>query len=238
MDRKIQQLSKVIFHLNAKGEDAETNLMGHASTYENEVEGILREASERVRRFNAACAHKNDTKIVEQKVREVELKFESQKRAAFREFDEFKRKATAAQAMVKQEADARVSAMQRELDLMKRDFSAKMKQFAEVMEAHEKRSGEGSRELKELRKKSSSELAEVVKKHNAKYNEMLAQRLMEEEAAKKVKSIGREVAGCRASCPAKSNLPHPPSGGRAQSRSQKLVACRLQIGVDRFKDAT
>ena len=61
---------------------------------------------------------------------------------------------------------------------------ARCPRFAQVMESMEKKSGEGNREVKEVKKKAQSELAEVVRKHNAKFNEMLAQRLVEEEAAK------------------------------------------------------
>lgn len=186
MDRKIQQLSKVIFHLNAKGDEGTANLSSMVNNYENEVEGILRDASERVRKFNAACSHASDVKLIEQKVREVEAKYEAQKRAALKEFEEQKRKLAASQSAIKQEAEARVASLQRELDAQKREFAAKMKQFTDVMESLEKRSGEGSKELKELKRRNTLELAEVVKKHNAKYNDMLAQRLMEEEAAKQV----------------------------------------------------
>ena len=51
--------------------------------------------------------------------------------------------------------------------------------------------------MKEAKKKSQTELAEVVRKHNAKYNEMLAQRLVEEEAAKEaaVMAAGLEWEG-------------------------------------------
>ena len=141
MDRKIQQISKVIYHLNAKDEDADS-LPGSANTYENEIEGILRDASERVRQFHAACSHKNDVNLVEKKVREVEQRYEQQKRAALKEFEEYKRKATAQQATAKQEAEAKVGALQRELDTQKRDFSAKMKQFVEVRRCSPHRSAQ------------------------------------------------------------------------------------------------
>ena len=68
-----------------------------ASTNENEIEGILRDASERVRRFQAAAQHKEDAKELQQKVSEVEAKYEAQRRAAYREFDEFKRRAQTSQ---------------------------------------------------------------------------------------------------------------------------------------------
>ena len=56
IERKVQQLTKVIYHLNAKGDDA-GDVGNTAASYENEIEGILRDAGERVKRFQAAAAH-------------------------------------------------------------------------------------------------------------------------------------------------------------------------------------
>lgn len=93
MDRKVQQLTKVIYHLNAKGEEAANDLGEKAAQYENEIEGILREAGERVKRFQAACSHTTDAKVISDKVREVEVKYEMQKQRALREMEEFKKRA-------------------------------------------------------------------------------------------------------------------------------------------------
>lgn len=70
-----------------------------------------------------------------------------------------------AQASVKAEAEARISHLTRELETQKRDFAEKMRQFAEVTEALEKRVGDTSKGEK---KRAANELAEVVRKHNAK----------------------------------------------------------------------
>ena len=93
IERKVQQLTKVIYHLNAKSEDG-GELGDTASSYENEIEGILRDASERVKRFQAAAAHSTDEKLIVEKVREVELKYEQQKQRALKEMAEFKTRAT------------------------------------------------------------------------------------------------------------------------------------------------
>ena len=55
MSKKVQQLTKVIYHLNAKGEDAD-DVPGQAQTYENEIEAILRDAGDRVKRFQASIS--------------------------------------------------------------------------------------------------------------------------------------------------------------------------------------
>jgi hypothetical protein len=96
MERKMQQLTKVIYHLNSKSEDP-GELGDQAASYENEIEGILRDAGERVKRFQAACSHTQDTKLIESKVHDVEVKYEMQKQRALKEMEEFKRRAKDAQ---------------------------------------------------------------------------------------------------------------------------------------------
>ena len=93
----MQQLTKVIYHLNSKAEEP-GELGDQAASYENEIEGILRDAGERVKRFQAACSHATDTKLIESKVHEVEVKYEMQKQRALKEMEEFKRRAKDAQA--------------------------------------------------------------------------------------------------------------------------------------------
>lgn len=218
IERKMQQLTKVIYHLNARGDDA-GELGDTSASYENEIEGILRDAGDRVKRFQQAASHDMDSKAIAEKVREVELKYEAQKQRALKEMDEFKRRAKDAQGLVRREADERIGVMAKELDACKKEFAQKLKQFAEVTEQLEKRAGD---KVGGEKKKSANELADVVRKHNAKcaslrsappphhithalpaavccsphcsppsslyacvrYNEMLQQRMAEEEAAR------------------------------------------------------
>ena len=71
--------------------------------------------------------------------------------------------------------------MAKELDAARKEFAAKMKQFAEVTEGLEKRASDASKGEK---KKGAAEMADLVRKHNAKYNDMLQQRMQEEDAAR------------------------------------------------------
>jgi len=176
----VQQLTKVIYHLNAKGEDA-ADTSDTANNYENEIEGILRDAGERVKRFQAACSHQTDMKLIEQKVREVEMKYEGQKQRALRDFEEYKRRSSAAQAAIKQEAEARVAVMAKDLEAQRREFAQRIKEFAEVTDGLEKKVKDSEKGQK---KRAASELAEIVQKHNGKFNEMLQQRMAEEEKLK------------------------------------------------------
>lgn len=51
MSRKIAQLSKVIYHLNNKGEDNDFAVQDLADQYESEIESILRDAATKINRF-------------------------------------------------------------------------------------------------------------------------------------------------------------------------------------------
>ena len=58
----------------------------------------------------------------------------------------------------------------------KEEFAARVRQFAEVTDQLEKKGKDNAQGEK---KKAALELADVVRKHNAKYNEMLQQRMAE-----------------------------------------------------------
>ena len=154
VEKKIAQISRVIQHINAKSDD--TDLDSLAGTYENEIEGILRDASDRVRRFNAACEHKQDKAWLKAKAEEIEAKYEAQRVRALKEIEEFKRRTGKQQQALKQEAEARVAAMAKLLEAAKREFATNMRQFAETAETLQKQ-GEGSKELKATHAKALDE---------------------------------------------------------------------------------
>ena len=166
MERKVQQLTKVIYHLNSRGDDA-GDLGGASSSYENEIEGILRDAGERVKRFHAACSHTTDAQLIADKVHEVEAKYEIQKQRALRDMEDFKRRVKESQATIRSEAEAKVAGMAKELEACKKEFAQRVKQFAEMAEGLEKKAGESS---KGENKRASAEMAELVKKQNSKNN--------------------------------------------------------------------
>ena len=83
-------------------------LSTQAGNYENEIEGILRDASERVRRFHAACQHKHDSALLEARAEEIQARYEAQRVRALKEIEAFKKRTGAQQAELKQEAEAKV----------------------------------------------------------------------------------------------------------------------------------
>ena len=93
VEKKIAQISRVIQHLNAKSDDSDLDSL--AGSYENEIEGILRDASERVRRFHAASQHKHDNARLEARAEEIEAKYEAQRVKALKEIEAFKKRAGA-----------------------------------------------------------------------------------------------------------------------------------------------
>ena len=75
-----------------------TLLSTQAGNYENEIEGILRDASERVRRFHAACQHKHDSALLEARAEEIQARYEAQRVRALKEIEAFKKRMGAQQA--------------------------------------------------------------------------------------------------------------------------------------------
>ena len=77
-----------------------------------------------------------------------------------------------AQGVVRKDADEKVAELARELDAARKEFAAKVKQFGEMADELNKRTGDATKGEK---KRAAAELADVVRKHNAKYNDMLQQ---------------------------------------------------------------
>ena len=51
MSKKVAQLTKVIYHLNAKNEEHDLELTQLADQYENEIDSIMKDASQKLNEF-------------------------------------------------------------------------------------------------------------------------------------------------------------------------------------------
>jgi primosomal protein N'' len=58
MSKKIAQLTKVIYHLNTKNEDHQTELDVLNSNHQNEIQQILKDAAARIGKFKEIVENK------------------------------------------------------------------------------------------------------------------------------------------------------------------------------------
>lgn len=79
MSKKIAQLTKVIFHLNTKAEDHETDLQEMADTYESEIETMLRDAAAKINTFKGQLEAVRDDTRFQEAVATVQLRYEQER---------------------------------------------------------------------------------------------------------------------------------------------------------------
>eukprot|EP00971_Amphidinium_carterae_P042858 842308-Amphidinium_carterae.1 len=79
MSKKVAQLTKVIFHLNTRNEEADLHLSAVTNAYEKEVEAILRDANGKVKRMSQDVEKLRADSCKEQ-VQEVAKKFDSERK--------------------------------------------------------------------------------------------------------------------------------------------------------------
>ena len=125
-ENKISSIGRVLQHLNARADDAD--LEDASQSAEHEIEGILRDASERVKKIQAAAQAQRDGAALEARAKELEAKYAKERQAAHAQLDEFKKRAQQQQAAAAKQSEARVSAMAKELEEAKKTFAARVKQ--------------------------------------------------------------------------------------------------------------
>ena len=79
MGKKIAQLTKVIFHLNAKEHDSETDMQDIADTYEAEIEQLLRGAASHINTFKGQIEAARDESKFQEAVAQVQLRYEQER---------------------------------------------------------------------------------------------------------------------------------------------------------------
>ncbi|CAD7923950.1 unnamed protein product [Amoebophrya sp. A120] len=90
MSKKIAQLTKVIFHLNTKNDEADLHLRSVSNAYEQEIEGIVRNCNAKIQdAWNAFEKVKNETAVREQS-RGMKEKLESEKQNMLKEIEDLK----------------------------------------------------------------------------------------------------------------------------------------------------
>jgi chromosome segregation ATPase len=109
MSKKIAQLTKVIFHLNTKDEDHDTDLQEIADTYETEIEQMLKDSAEKINRFKSQLEAVRDDTRFQEALGQVQLRYEQERQACLSDFETFKQKMADREAAMQQAADHKIA---------------------------------------------------------------------------------------------------------------------------------
>lgn len=154
MSKKIAQLTKVIYHLNTRNEDADVTIKALTVQHEQEINMLLEDASNKIRRFKDELEKRNASgqNVSKAALEELEKRHAEEKEKCLTELAACRQKATAREEHATAEFKSRIKAMQRELDEAKENFKSTVKKL-------QARGGEEFNiQLVELRRKHAEDL--------------------------------------------------------------------------------
>jgi predicted nucleic acid-binding Zn-ribbon protein len=189
MSKKIAQLTKVIYHLNTRNEDHQTELESLSANHQIEIQQVLRDAASRIGKFKEMMESKQSSVNVEAQLVKLTKKHESEKQSALQEMAALKEKLASREAKIAKEYQSKVEGMRGELEKINGKFQEKMDTFEstnqKLKEQLEGARKVGSSELTELRSKFDKELADAIRIGNEKYQQLLIDQLQAQENLRK-----------------------------------------------------
>ncbi|CAN0136347.1 unnamed protein product, partial [Scytosiphon promiscuus] len=186
MSKKIAQLTKVIYHLNTKNEDRQYELEEVNTNHQKEMQDILSDAANKIKRFKEQLASKqgqlNTEAQVVEKLRQTHAK---EKKEALAEFRSFKRTAKAREESIQIECNERTSELSALVEKEKKAFEESLRRFQEkgsaLKAALESAKKSAAQNVSTLKGKHQVELEEAVRKGNEKFNTMITEQLMAQD---------------------------------------------------------
>ncbi|OQR86713.1 hypothetical protein ACHHYP_10259 [Achlya hypogyna] len=177
MSKKIAQLTKVIFLLNTKNEDAAFELQATVSCHRRDTESLARDAAAKMAALKDALEKKDAQLKSMESLKKLKERHKAEKHEALADFqrykDDVKRAAKEADDAFRKE----VAAMADDVKKMRGAFQDRVAALKTALEAVQAKSHLGNAELQALRQQHTDEVADMVTHSNQKYNDMLTTQL-------------------------------------------------------------
>jgi len=150
MSKKVAQLTKVIFHLNTRNDEADLHLAAVTEAHEDEVEHILRDANAKVKKIAEVARAATGGQVAAQ-IEELKASFEKDKKEAMRELETLKSSMSSRETKNTTMWSERVSKMNSELLSLKQQSVQQVTQFKDALQRSEERQAAREKELVEQR---------------------------------------------------------------------------------------
>jgi hypothetical protein len=173
MSKKIAQLTKVIFHLHSKNEENSQYSAALTNAYEKEVEQILRDSNDIIKRQKEALDKAKESNNVADQLREIQERHEAEKRESQKAFDEYKRVVASKEQNMEKEYQGKNQEMKLEVMDLKKKFDGRCDDFRKQMTDFKK----NNEAMDEIKRAHAKELAAHVQEHNKKYSELQCEML-------------------------------------------------------------
>lgn len=188
MSKKIAQLTKVIYHLNTKNEDHQTELENLTANHQLEIQQLLRDATSRFSKFKESLDQKQAQVNVEAQMEKLQKKYAAEKESAAKDFQVYKVKVAEREQRITFDFQKKYDGLNEEVEKMNAKFQERMRSFEastqELKRYLDDARSSGSSGMQELRKKYEFEIAELVRTSNTKYQDMLVEQLRLQELLK------------------------------------------------------
>ena len=168
MSKKIAQLTRVIYHLNAKNEDNAAELASYREQHNSEVSLILEDAMGKLNEFQAKLEERNSNNEAEKAVEALRKKHAEEKRKAMEQFKSFKARVQDRETAINKAVQEKMGKLRAEVAAMKDKFAARAAEL-DGLAGQLKNSANISKDsLDEMRAKHKEEVDRLVKDSNEK----------------------------------------------------------------------
>ena len=181
MSKKVAQLTKVIYHLNTRNEDFQSELQHSQTSHAHEVEEILSDAADKINAFKAKLANAKKDSATAVALSRLKKQHKSEKEEAMNDFNTFKTNVRDREDKLRKEFGIKVEGMIKKMEDTKGKFQLRVTKFKAALERMQANKGASNAELDAMKEAHRLELDDLVKETNKKYSDMLAQRLDEED---------------------------------------------------------
>eukprot|EP00792_Barthelona_sp_PAP020_P005919 TRINITY_DN2850_c0_g1_i2.p1 TRINITY_DN2850_c0_g1~~TRINITY_DN2850_c0_g1_i2.p1 ORF type:complete len:1110 (-),score=372.48 TRINITY_DN2850_c0_g1_i2:1438-4767(-) len=178
MNKKIAQLTKVVYVLNSKSSSMSNDLKDVSDEYEQEIKDILSKSAEKIADFKRTIDNTN----IEANLQDIVIKLtdhhEKEKTKFIRDFEAFKSYTQEQEQVNRQKATEKMVNLQEKYETLTKTFEKRINQFEESLNAQTTQKKIELDALKlRLEDKFKRELETHVQESNQKYNSMLKENL-------------------------------------------------------------
>ncbi|CAK4501455.1 unnamed protein product [Aphanomyces euteiches] len=174
MSKKIAQLTKVIFHLNTKNEDAASELQATMASHRRECDQVAKDAAAKLALLKETLEKRDAQLKSSDGLKKVKERHEKDKQDALAEFARFKAAVKAQQQQMEAHFDAEIADLTTELRKAQKGFQERIAAFKSSFDALQAKATAGNAALVA---KHTEEVADMVTQSNKKYNDMLTAQL-------------------------------------------------------------
>lgn len=198
MSKKIAQLTKVVYHLNTKNDEAEQRLKYMEDTTQQRVQEIEQETLETVARYRDEIRRLQDTEASSQVIVELKTEFESQKAAAITEVEKVKSEALRREQVLRREHAIALQKMGDNMLSMHGEFQQRLAAFEELTSVIQnkmaseakRRQDENMSGMCEMKERHDKDMAALKEAHREHTEELEAS--LKEANAKRIAEITKE----------------------------------------------